>query len=115
MDSTHVRSDIEVYFYGPQLVLVSPPWTTRGSFERPGPNVDGLEIRRSLEAFGVSKLRSSPYHPQGDGQAERSIQTVKQTIRCILSDRQIEKDCWPAVLQEVAYTLNLLQYCWIKR
>ena len=50
-----------------------------------GPNVDGAEIRRSLDALGVKKVRSSPYHPQGDGQAERSIETVKQTLRCFLT------------------------------
>ena len=73
-----------------------------------GPNVDGTEIRKALSELGVGKLRSSPYHPQGDGQAERNIQTVKQTLRCILADRELEKDCWPSILQEVAHTLNTL-------
>ena len=73
-----------------------------------GPNVDGMMIRQALDALGVKKLHSSPYHPQGDGQAERSIQSVKQTLRCILSERRLEKDCWPSVLQEVAYALNTL-------
>ena len=73
-----------------------------------GPNVDGAEIRRSLDSLGVKKVRSSPYHPQGDGQAERNIQTVKQTLRCILSQRELTKECWPEVLQEVAYTINTL-------
>ena len=48
------------------------------------------------------------YHPQGDGQAERNIQTVKQTLRCILPQREFTKECWPEVLQEVAYTINTL-------
>ena len=57
-----------------------------------GPNVDGSDIRRALEALGIIKLRTSPYHPEGDGQVERNIQTVKQTIRCILADRELEKE-----------------------
>ena len=72
------------------------------------PNVDGSDISRALEALGVRKLRSSPYHADGNGQAERNIQTVKQTIRCILEDREFEKECWPSVLLQVAYTLNTL-------
>ena len=43
-----------------------------------GPNVDGTEIRDALRKWGIEKRRSSPYHPQGDGQSERGIQTTKK-------------------------------------
>ena len=71
-----------------------------------GPNIDAVEIRRSLDALGVRKVRY--YHPQGDGQAVRSLQTVKQALRCTISQREITKESWPEVLQVVAYTINTL-------
>ena len=87
-----------IYRHGPPQYVLSDQ----------GPNVDGSEIREALDMLGIKKLRSSPYHPEGDGQAERNIQTVKQTLRCIISDRELEKDCWPIILQEVAHSLNTL-------
>ena len=87
-----------IYRHGPPEALLSDQ----------GPNVDGHAVRIVLGEMGVKKLRSSPYHQQGDGQAERNRQSVKQTLRCILSKRELAKDCWPAILQEVAHTLNTL-------
>ena len=48
-----------------------------------GRNVDGSLINGLCHRLGISKLRSSPYHPQGDGQAERSVETFKQAMRCL--------------------------------
>ena len=59
-----------------------------------GPNVDGTEIRDALRKWGIKKRRSSPYHPQGDGQSERGIQTTKQTLRCMLAEKKLEKESW---------------------
>ena len=54
-----------------------------------GPNVDGTEVRSALAKYGIEKLRSSPYHPEGDEQSERGIHEVKQMMRCLLQEKEI--------------------------
>ena len=49
---------------------------------------------------------TTPYHPQGDGMAERNIGLVKQVIRCLLTDRKLSKGSWPGVLTEVSFHIN---------
>ena len=71
-----------------------------------GPNVDGVEIRNVLARYGIKKKRSSPYHPEGDGQSERGIQAVKQIMRCMLQEKEVEKDSWPTLLPQVGYIMN---------
>ena len=60
-----------------------------------GRNVDGSLIREACKKWGIRKIHSSPYHPQGDGEAERGIQTFKQTMRCLLAEKQMERTAWP--------------------
>ena len=71
-----------------------------------GRNVDGSLINRLCATLGISKLRSSPYHPQGDGQAERSVQSFKQALRCLLEERNIGETDWPSLVQEVTFACN---------
>ena len=49
-----------------------------------GSNVDGDVIREFCDKFDIKKRRSSPYHSQGNGFAERSIRSVKEMLRAIL-------------------------------
>ena len=65
-------------------------------------------MKELCDSFGIEKRRSSPYHPEGDGLAERTIQTVKQLLRCKLQDRQMETEQWPIVLSEVRSNYNSL-------
>ena len=71
-----------------------------------GRNVDGSLIYRLCATLGISKLRSSPYHPQRDGQAERSVQSFKQALRCLLEERNIGETDWPSLVQEVTFACN---------
>ena len=57
-----------------------------------GAIMGGTEIRQALDALGIKMIRSSPYHPQGSAQAERNIQTAKQTLRCSLSKRELKEE-----------------------
>ena len=57
-------------------------------------------------SYGSDKRHSAPYHPQGDGQVERALESVKQYLRCFLADRNLDKTNWPSVLQEVAFNIN---------
>ena len=77
-----------IYRHGPPRIILSDQ----------GPNVDGL-VREMLKRFGIEKRRSSPYHPEGDVQAERGVQNVKQAMRCLLQERNIEKNDWPSILK----------------
>ena len=38
--------------------------------------------------------------------AERAIETVKTTIRCVLQEENVSKYRWPDVLQQVAFLFN---------
>ena len=73
-----------------------------------GRNVDGEAVRKMCAGFGINKKHSSAYHPQGDGQAERAVESVKQALRCFLVDHNLVKTSWPSVLQEVAFIVNSL-------
>ena len=61
-------------------------------------NVDGNTVRKLCEQLNIEKKHSSPYHPEGDGIAERAIKTAKTTIRCVLQEENFSR--WPDVLQE---------------
>ena len=69
-------------------------------------NVDGEIINQLCKEIGAEKRRSSPYHPEGNGQAERSIQTIKGLVRRIAAERNHEKYQWPALLQEATFMMN---------
>ena len=69
----------------------------------------GVAINDLCRQLGIEKRRSSPYHPEGDGLAERSIGTVKQTMRCLLAERALRKTDWPLLLNEVSFVCNSLK------
>ena len=97
-----VRRAIEtgwLYRYGVPDVLLTDQ----------GRNVDWEEVRSMCAKFGIEKRHSSAYHPQGDGQVERTVENAKQTLRCVLAAREVDKTIWPHILQEVAYGLNSLK------
>lgn len=53
-------------------------------------NLDGDAVRQFCSDFNVKKRRSSPYHPEGNGLAERCVQSAKQLLRCLLADRKMQ-------------------------
>ena len=71
-----------------------------------GRNVDGVLVRELSAKYGITKLHLSAYHPEGDGEAERTIQSFKQTMRCILEERHISSTNWPKLTQEIAFICN---------
>ena len=71
-------------------------------------NMDGQLMNQLCQSLGIEKRRSSPYHPEGDGLAERTIQSIKQLIRCKLQERRMEKTSWPSVLSEIRSIYNSL-------
>ena len=73
-----------------------------------GRNVDGSALRELCQSFGIQKKHSSPYHPEGNGTAERMIGKVKQVMRCLLTDREMPKTQWPLLLNEISFVINSL-------
>ena len=72
-----------------------------------GRNVDGLLVREMCRKLGIRKLHSSPYHPQGDGEAERCIQSFKQTMRCLLARERLDRTAWPQILPQISLHTTL--------
>ena len=46
-----------------------------------GRNFESSILAQTLEAFGVHKSRTTPYHPQGDGMVERFNRSLLQLVR----------------------------------
>ena len=69
-------------------------------------NVDGNTVRELCERYQIEKKHSSPHHPEGDGLVERTVQTVKQKLRCLLADRKLSQEKWPDLLLEVSFLMN---------
>ena len=46
-----------------------------------GPQYDSREFRQFTESYGIEHITSSPLYPQSNGFAERTVQTVKNTLR----------------------------------
>ena len=49
-------------------------------------NIDGEVVSVLCTELGIEKWRSSPYHSEGDDQAEHSVQTVKAILQCIMDE-----------------------------
>ncbi|CAN6695896.1 unnamed protein product [Malus baccata var. baccata] len=60
-------------------------------------------VRRCAEALGTRLLYSTAYHPQTDGQSERTIQTLEDTLRSYVLQFG---DDWHAKLDLMEFTYN---------
>ena len=68
--------------------------------------VDGEVIRELCNSTGIEKRRSSAYHSQGNGFAERNIRNVKEILRSILLNRKLDQKKWRQLLPELVFALN---------
>ena len=59
--------------------------------------------RRLMELLGIKPLLSSAYHPQTNGQTERTNQTLQQYLRCFTTFQQ---DDWVSLLPLAEFTFN---------
>ncbi|KFD59785.1 hypothetical protein M514_09315 [Trichuris suis] len=64
-----------------------------------GTNFESAILNDVLNAFGIKKIRTSSYHPQGDGMVERSNRTILQ----MLSTYTLEHEDWEEGLPLVLY------------
>ena len=69
-----------------------------------GANIDGQTFRDFCQKAGIDE-RTTDYHSQYDCMAERNIGLVKQVIRCLQVDRQLQKDPGQNYSRRLVYTL----------
>ena len=80
-----------------------------------GSNVDGEVMQELCNKLGVEKRRSSAYHSQGNGFAERNIRNIKETLRAVLLHRKLDQKKWRHLLPELVFALNCSESSAIKR
>jgi transposase InsO family protein len=68
-----------------------------------GPQFASKFWRRLFELLGVDIQLSSAFHPETDGQTERTNQTLEQYLRCTVSYQQ---DDWLALLSQAEFAYN---------
>jgi len=59
--------------------------------------------REFMRLMGIKVACTTPYHPQSDGQAERSNHTVERMLRCYVAENQEDWDLW---VTPVEYAIN---------
>ena len=69
-------------------------------------NVGGQVVHDLCECLGIQKRHNSPYHPEGNGQAERSFQTIKTLVHCVMVDEELPRYAWPSILQKATFMNN---------
>ena len=71
-----------------------------------GSNVDGDTVRDFCETLGIEKRRSSPFHSQGNGFAERNIRSVREILRSSLLSKNLNENKWRKLLPSLVFALN---------
>ena len=71
-----------------------------------GSNVDGETVHALCEEFNIKKRRTSGYHSQGNGFAERNIRSVRELFRTLLLDFELPQNQWERLIPSVVFSLN---------
>ncbi|CAH1258182.1 WDR1 [Branchiostoma lanceolatum] len=83
---------------------------TAGRYQRP--QYESHLISELCTRLGIRKTRTSPYHPQADGQVERFNRTMKDILAKCLAGREND---WDRILPHVALAYNTSRHTTSKR
>ena len=85
------------------LHLVCTFSVPRGILSDQGPEFESLLFKHLCARLGMKKLRTSTYHPQTNGTAERLHRYIKYTLRTLVEDKA---RTWASYLPHVAFAYN---------
>ena len=72
------------------------------------PSFCSHEFKAYLTSQGISSSNSSIYNPAGNGQAEKTVQTVWKTIQLALKSYNLPLSRWESVLAEALHSIRCL-------